>query len=425
MTAGAAAGTCGAASAELGQPAPWEWKLQESGSPVMDTWRRTRAQGSLGTAAPVLSGCSCMLIRSLSAAAVSRLSPVIITVRMPMRRSSAKRSLMPPLTMSLSSTTPRTLLPGSDADGTPAAAELDLVRGQGADLGGQRRDEPVLRQRQLSVDRVFDETRLVEAGRLEPGRRPAERAECHLHETLLDLAFAPGTPLWLRCAYDVEHLSDAEIRLATAILQRHTHRGAFDERAVPAEVLEALSTAAQSEGARLCDIVSEDQLIELEVLLSSADAMEQRDARYREELAKWVHDGPLQPDGIPAASVAQSAGSSLRQRDFVLDHPGGVDGSAPAPDRPAVVVLATDDDEPISWLRAGQALAAVLLRAADLGVQAQPLGQVTDILAYRFGLRQTMGIAGLPQLVLRMGFARRAVVTPRRSVDEVLVDVAH
>ena len=42
------------------------------------------------------------------AAAVSRLSPVIITVRMPMRRSSAKRSLMPPLTMSLSSITPRT-----------------------------------------------------------------------------------------------------------------------------------------------------------------------------------------------------------------------------------------------------------------------------------------------------------------------------
>ena len=30
----------GSAVAELGQPAPWEWKLQESASPVMDniTW---------------------------------------------------------------------------------------------------------------------------------------------------------------------------------------------------------------------------------------------------------------------------------------------------------------------------------------------------------------------------------------------------
>ena len=40
MVAGVAWATCGTASAELGQPAPWEYKLQESASPVMDniTW---------------------------------------------------------------------------------------------------------------------------------------------------------------------------------------------------------------------------------------------------------------------------------------------------------------------------------------------------------------------------------------------------
>jgi len=36
MAAGLTLATGGAAFAELGQPAPWEWKLQESGSPVMD-----------------------------------------------------------------------------------------------------------------------------------------------------------------------------------------------------------------------------------------------------------------------------------------------------------------------------------------------------------------------------------------------------
>jgi hypothetical protein len=218
--------------------------------------------------------------------------------------------------------------------------------------------------------------------------------------------------------------SEPEIRLATAILQRHTHRGAFEDRAVPEPILQVLRDAAATEGARLSAVSSEDQLVQLEVLLAGADAMEERDVRYREELAHWVHGGPLRGDGIPAAALTQAAGSSLRQRDFTLGHVAAVDGSAPAPDRPAVVVLTTDDDEPISWLRAGQALAAVLLHAADLGVQAQPLGQVTDILAYRFGLRQALGIVGMPQLVLRMGFAHRTAVTPRRSVDEVLVTVA-
>jgi nitroreductase len=229
---------------------------------------------------------------------------------------------------------------------------------------------------------------------------------------LADLVLTPGTPG-----------TAAEIRLATAILERHTHRGRFEDRAVPAAVLEVLRDTAQTEGARLPHVESDDQLLQLEVLLAAADAVEERDPRYREELAQWVHDAPLRPDGIPAAALATAAGSSLRQRDFGLTHPAAGDGSAPRPERPAVVVLTTDDDEPLSWLRAGQALAAVLLRAADLGVQAQPLGQVTDVLAYRFGLRAALGIQGMPQLVLRMGFAPRAALTPRRSVDEVLVGV--
>ena len=229
---------------------------------------------------------------------------------------------------------------------------------------------------------------------------------------LADLVLTSGQPA-----------SEDDMRLATAILQRHTHRGPFDRRAVPAAVLDVLRDAAQAEGGRLQQVVSEDHLVELEVLLAGADSMEERDERYREELAKWVHESAARADGIPVAAVAQAAGSSLRQRDFTLGHPAALDGSAPAPDQPAVVVLTTDDDEPISWLRAGQALAAMLLRAADLGVQAQPLGQVTDILAYRLGLRQTLGLMGLPQLVLRMGYAPTGPTTARRPVNEVLASV--
>src|SRR5580692_1252136 len=51
------------------------------------------------------------------AAAVIGLSPVIMMVLIPIRRSSAKRSLMPPLTMSLSSMMPRTTLPSATTSG--------------------------------------------------------------------------------------------------------------------------------------------------------------------------------------------------------------------------------------------------------------------------------------------------------------------
>ncbi len=53
------------------------------------------------------------------AAAVIGLSPVIMMVRMPMRRSSAKRSRMPPLTMSLRWMTPSNLPSRATASGVP------------------------------------------------------------------------------------------------------------------------------------------------------------------------------------------------------------------------------------------------------------------------------------------------------------------
>ena len=217
--------------------------------------------------------------------------------------------------------------------------------------------------------------------------------------------------------------SDDDVRLATAILRRHTHRGPFDDADIPAALLDLLCTTAAAEGARLHQVVDPDELIEVAVLLSKADAVEQHDEHYRHELEKWVRAGGSRHDGVPTSTLVEAPGSSLRQRDFTLTHPAAVDGSLPRPDHPAVVVLSTEDDEPVSWLRAGQALAAMLLRAADYGVQAQPLGQVTDILAYRLALKGVLGILGVPQLVLRMGYAGKTPVSGRRSVEDVMVSV--
>ena len=62
------------------------------------------------------------------AAAVSGLSPVIMTVLIPMRRSSPNRSLIPPLTMSLSWTTPSTALPSDTTRGVaPSFAILSTT----------------------------------------------------------------------------------------------------------------------------------------------------------------------------------------------------------------------------------------------------------------------------------------------------------
>ena len=42
---------------------------------------------------------------------------------------------------------------------------------------------------------------------VDPGRSPAELAECQLHEALLNVAFDASTPFWLQCPYDLEALA--------------------------------------------------------------------------------------------------------------------------------------------------------------------------------------------------------------------------
>jgi nitroreductase len=214
-----------------------------------------------------------------------------------------------------------------------------------------------------------------------------------------------------------------EVQLATAILHRHTFRGAFDPDPVPEALVERLREVAEAEGAVLRRVSREDEVIELAVLVDHATRDEERDPAYREELQSWLRTDPAGSDGLPAQVVdLTDQGSPVRQRDFTLTHQAGVDGSAPPADHPLLVVLGTALDEPEAWLRAGQALAAVLLNAAESGVQAQPIGQVTDTTGYRRRLQHTLSMLTMPQLVLRMGRAPQAKAgTPRRSLDDVLL----
>lgn len=216
-----------------------------------------------------------------------------------------------------------------------------------------------------------------------------------------------------------EEPGEDELRLAVATLHRHTFRGAFDDLALPTGLVATLQLEAEAEHAFLHAVTRSDDLIELEVMLSQADAGQERSSAYRDELAHWVRADTTTPDGIPSGQD-RSPGSALRQRDYTFTHPDVTDGSAPRVDHPVVLVLLTAHDDARSWLHAGQALAAVLLRAADQGAQAQPLGQVTDALADRIRLGRVLGLVGSPQLVLRVGATRQGTATPRRDVRDVM-----
>ena len=89
---------------------------------------------------------------------------------------------------------------------------------------------------------------------------------------------------------------------------------------------------------------------------------------------------------------------------------------------PALVVLGTDSDEPLAWLRAGEALARVLLRARASGIVAAFLNQPIEVQPLRPRLRAALDREGYPQILVRIGRGPEIAPAPRRPPEEVTED---
>jgi hypothetical protein len=84
------------------------------------------------------------------------------------------------------------------------------------------------------------------------------------------------------------------------------------------------------------------------------------------------------------------------------------------------IVLLTADDGPAEWLRAGQALHRVWLRAASSWVFGSLHTQPSEVAVVRGALRAHLAVAGAPQMLMQLGRAHAAPLTWRRPVADVL-----
>ena len=71
---------------------------------------------------------------------------------------------------------------------------------------------------------------------------------------------------------------------------------------------------------------------------------------------------------------------------------------------PVIAVLGTEEDSASDHLRAGQAVAHLLLRATAEGLSASFLNQPNEVPPLRRRLASTIGQAGWPQMLIRFGY---------------------
>jgi nitroreductase len=216
--------------------------------------------------------------------------------------------------------------------------------------------------------------------------------------------------------------SDPQVRrLRGAIPSRRTDRRGFAATPVPAAALSRFRAAAEAEGCAL-HVIGRDQMPALEMATVQAAALERADPAYRAQLAEWTDRPPGSDDGVPTATAAQNPQRRVRVRDFA---PGTQSGRAPGEGDDSgarYAILYGPDDNPQAWLRAGEALSAVLLTAVLDKIGVSPMSDVLEV----NGPRQLVhGLlpGGHPYLVLRLGVPvppDAPPPAPRRRADKVV-----
>jgi Nitroreductase family len=207
------------------------------------------------------------------------------------------------------------------------------------------------------------------------------------------------------------------------VLRRHTIRRQFEDEKVPDAVVRIVVAAARAEGAELKVVDAPEHRRAAARLSQEADRIENADPAYRAELRAWTSDDPHRLDGVPAAAVPHVDGTAhddIPLRDFDTSGAGWLPAHTGSSAQQCLLLLGTAEDDPVSWVRAGEALERVLLELTRLRYAAIPLTQVVEVARTRYALREQLGLLTYPHVLLRVG---RAVATAgsrrRRLVDTI------
>jgi len=206
---------------------------------------------------------------------------------------------------------------------------------------------------------------------------------------------------------------------------RRTNRTAYQGEAMPAaqrEELLAAMTAFGVDAHWLGAAVERDAVVDL---IMQADREQMANHAFRKELSHWMRpEHSHQMDGMEADLLGEHGAAAyvapLVVRTFDVGKMQAAKDESLTEGSPDIFIIHTPKDDPESWMATGRALAHLTLGAMVLGRASAYMNQPCEVPASRTKLKETLGISGFPQLIVRSGIAKETHAALRRPVAEVL-----
>ncbi|MEZ0580289.1 hypothetical protein [Nocardioides sp. MH1] len=214
--------------------------------------------------------------------------------------------------------------------------------------------------------------------------------------------------------------SDTAAEDIALLRERCTDRRRFTSWPVPGELLDELSAQARPHGVHALSVTDPGTRFRLELLSERAHLLRAVDPGPTAEQRRWV--GRHGSDGVPVAVLPADPGpASARFAPGVV-----VEGRALLDGGDGVIVLGAVSDDPMAWLRTGEALSALWLHATRHGLSTVPMSLPIEVSSVRDELRDAvLGGAFQPHILVRIGWQAigRSELprTPRRPLADVLV----
>jgi nitroreductase len=221
--------------------------------------------------------------------------------------------------------------------------------------------------------------------------------------------------------------TEEEKKFFKAITKRRTNRRPFAEQMIDEILLNDFENLAMKEHTNFVIIKDEDTKKEILKLIEKGDRIQCENKSFCRELAQWIHPNRTNSkDGIPGYAYGMNDLLSYAQPFFIGNLEWGsiqagrdrnlVKGS------PLLTVLECNEDNQTDWLYTGMSLTEILLKACSEGIAASYLNQPIEVNELNLEIRKLLGLKGIPQLIFRMGYGKEVKPTPRRKVEEVILN---
>lgn len=209
---------------------------------------------------------------------------------------------------------------------------------------------------------------------------------------------------------------------------RQTTRNLYSDRAVSDDDLKKLTQITSESGCEIGFYAGQEKIDTFVPYILEANARQMSNPDFKNELIHWLRFSEMEAmqkgDGLYAASIGMpSLGHTIGSfvfKYFVTARSEEKRLLKQVQKTALVAMFTTQNNTSVDWIKTGMIFQRFALTATKLGLSHSYINLPCQIPQVRDKMMNDLGLAGFPQLLIRLGYAQKMPFSFRRRVYDVI-----